>query len=314
MVSKKPEIREDRWIRTMCGRCYAMCSIRVHVINGVAVKIEGEPESCQGASGGICGKGVSGLQVLYDPNRLNVPLKRTNPEKGLRADPKWKEISWEEAYAEIVPRMKKILEENPNKFFFQWTTARGDQYRAFGETQFLYALCGRMPDVMGAGGGGLHCGKAAHSAAGVLYSSWSIVPDFKYCNYALFFGSGKGVGSGHSAMYAAALAAEARTRGMKTVSFDPMCNFSGGKATEWVPVIPGTDGIIALAMCNVIVNEIGKYDEVYLKQKTNAPYLIGPDMKYVREKGPARGKKYGHSSRWEGKVHEGMYIGDDDTN
>ena len=93
----------------MCGRCYAMCGIRVHVVNGVAVKIEGEPDSLHGSGGGVCGKGVAGLQVLYDPNRLNVPLKRTNPEKGLHVDPKWQEISWEEAFDEIVPRMKKII-------------------------------------------------------------------------------------------------------------------------------------------------------------------------------------------------------------
>ncbi len=314
MNKKQTEVYEDRWVRTQCGRCYAMCGIRVHVVNGVAVKIEGEPDSCHGSGGGLCGKGVSGLQVLYDPNRLNVPLKRTNPEKGLHVDPKWQEITWEEAYDEIVPRMKKVLEENPNEFFFQWSTSRGDQYRAFGDTQFIQAICGRMPDVMGAGGGGLHCGKAAHSAAGVVHSSWSIVPDFRRCNYAMFFGSSKGVGSGHSAMFTARLSAEARARGMKTVSFDPMCNFSGGKATEWVPIIPGTDAMAALAMCNVMVNELGKYDIPVLKAKTNAPYLIGPDMKYVREQGPARGLKIGSSGRWEGKSHAGVYIGDDETN
>ena len=314
MKIKMPDIYEDRWVRTMCGRCYAMCGIRVHVVNGVVVKIEGEPESSHGSGGGLCGKGVAGLQVLYDPNRLNVPLKRTNPEKGLHADPMWQEITWEEAYDEIVPRMKKVLENNPNEFFFQWSTSRGDQYRAFGEMQFIQAICGRVPDIMGAGGGGLHCGKAAHSAAGVIHSSWSIVPDFHYCNYAIYFGSNKGVGSGHSAMFSARLAAKARSRGMKVVSFDPICNFSGGKATEWVPVIPGTDGMLALSMCHVLVNELGKYDEDYLKKKTNAPYLIGPDMKYVREKGPARGLKINQSDYVRGGIRPGVYIGDDDTN
>jgi len=314
MPQKTPVISEDRWVRTLCGRCYAACAIRVHVVNGVAIKIEGEPESCQGASGGICAKGVSGLQVLYDPNRLTVPLKRTNPDKGLHADPKWKKITCEEAYDEIVPRLKKIIEENPNELFFQWTTSRADQYLMFGYFQFIHAICGRMPDVMSAGGGGLHCGKAAHSAAGIIHSSWSIVPDFKYCNYALLFGSSKGAGGGHSAMYTARLSAEARTRGMKTVSFDPICNFSGGRATEWVPVIPGTDLITILSLCNIIVNEIKKYDAHFLRQKTNAPYLIGPDLKYVREKGPARGVKYGHSGFWEGKPHAGTYIGDDESN
>jgi anaerobic selenocysteine-containing dehydrogenase len=307
-------VREDKWVRTMCGRCYAMCAIRVHVVNGVAIKIEGEPDSCHGASGGLCAKGLAGLQLLYDPNRLNVPLRRTNPEKGLHADPRWKEISWEEALDEIAARLKKVVEDNPRELFFQWTTSRGDQYRAFGETQFLHTVCHGMPDVMGAGGGGLHCGKAAHSAAGVVYSSWSIVPDFKYCNYAIFFGSSKGVGSGHSAMFAARLSAEARSRGMKSVSFDPMCNFSGGKATEWVPVIPGTDGLIALALCQVIVNELKQYDVPFLKFKTNAPYLIGPDGKYVRENGPARGVEVGPHPEWDGRSHPGTYVGDDESN
>lgn len=206
------------------------------------------------------------------------------------------------------------MKEDPRKLFIQWTTSRGDQYRAFGDAQFNYTICNGSPEVAGAGGGGLHCGKAAHSAAGVAYSSWSIVPDYQYCNYALFFGSSKGVGSGHSAMLAARLYAEARARGMKSVSFDPMCNFSGGRATEWVPIIPGTDGMVALAMCNVLVNELKEYDISYLKNKTNAPYLIGPDMKYVRENGPARGLRIEPSAKWNGDPHPGLYVGDDETN
>ena len=102
------DIKEDVWIPTQCGRCYGQCGIRVRRVNGVAVKIEGVPETTLGSEGGLCGKGAAGLQVLYDPNRLNKPLKRTNPEKGLNVDPKWKEISWEEALNEIVEKLKKI--------------------------------------------------------------------------------------------------------------------------------------------------------------------------------------------------------------
>ena len=78
-------------------------------------------------------------------------------------------------------------------------------------------------------------------------------------------------------------AADARARGMKMVVVDPMCNFAAAKATEWVPLRVGTDAALALAMCNVIVNELGVYDGPYLKAKTNAPYLIGPDKLYVRD-------------------------------
>ena len=78
-------------------------------------------------------------------------------------------------------------------------------------------------------------------------------------------------------MAAARQHAEARTRrGYKSISFDPMCNFSGGKASEWVPIIPGTDGAVVLAMCNVIVNELGIWDDTYLKTK-DALEPVSPD-------------------------------------
>ena len=135
------------------------------------------------------------------------------------------------------------------------------------------------------GGGGLHCGQGAHPNTGLVHASWSHVPDFRLCSYAIYFGASKGHGSGHSAMITARLAAEAGARGMKLVVFDPIANFSGGKATEWVPIIPGTDAAVILAMCNVIVNDIGKYDEKYIARKTNGPYLIGTGGRYMRENG-----------------------------
>src|SRR4030042_4729652 len=119
--------------------------------------------------------------------------------------------------------------------------------------------------------------------AGLYHASWSIVPDYKYCNYAIQMGSNKGTGSGHSLGFNMRLSAEARARGMKNVVFAPICNFGGGKATEWIPLLPGTDGAIALAMVNVLLNELGIYDAEFLKKKTNGPYLIGPDGLYVRD-------------------------------
>jgi len=263
-MKQEQDIYEDVWVPTVCGRCYGNCAIRVRRINGVAVKIEGVPESPMGSRGGVCAKGLAGLQVLYDPNRLNVPLKRTNPEKGLFVDPQWKEISWDEALNEISTRLKKILDEDPQKLLFQGTTGRG----TFLVTHMfpLIHLFGRPSFYFG--GAGLHCGNGAHPVAGMVHGSWSIVPDFEYCNYAVYFGANKGGGSGHSALITARLAADARARGAKFVVFDPIANHAGGKATDWIPIIPGTDGIVALTMCNIIVNELGKFDRVFLKTKT----------------------------------------------
>ncbi|MEW6665231.1 MAG: molybdopterin-dependent oxidoreductase [Thermodesulfobacteriota bacterium] len=285
-MTREADIREDVSIPTQCGRCYAQCGIRVRRVNGVAVKVEGDPDTTLGSEGGLCAKGLAGLQVLYDPNRLNKPLRRTNPEKGLHVDPKWKEISWEEAITEIVKNLEKVLADDPKKILIQGTTCRPMR----NTTGFLFPFAAGLAGAKGGprgwpGGGGLHCGNGAHENTGLIHASWSHVPDFRLCNYAIYFGASKGHGSGHSAMVTARLAAEAKSRGMKLVVFDPMCNFAGGKASEWIPILPGTDGAVVLGMCNVIVNELGIYDRGYLALKTNAPYLIGPDGRYVREKG-----------------------------
>ena len=269
--------KDDVWIPSACSLCYGACSILAHRVDGVVVKIEGNPDSVIG-NGRQCGKGVSGIMTHYDPNRVRVPLRRTNPVKGIGIDPGWEEISWEEALDEIVGRLRGLREDDPRKLVLQRTTTVTSARTPF---QAFAAAFG-TPNHSTAGGG-LHCGNGAHLISGIMHASWAIVPDFQYCNYALYFGASKGHGAGHNACSMMALAADARVRGMKLVVVDPMCNFAAAKAAEWVPIRVGTDAALALAMCNVIVNELGIYDAPYLQAKTNAPYLVGPDDRYVRD-------------------------------
>lgn len=283
MTYKSDKIWEDKWVNTTCGVCYCGCGIRVRRINGVPVKIEGLQDSTMGGTGsGLCGKGAAGLMYYHDPNRITKPLKRTNPEKGIGVDPQWKEISWEEALEEISTRMKKIMEDDPNKILFTNQTMRASDGPH--NHPYFYAKAFGVPDngCFIIGGGSLHCGNAAHMMGGLIHGAWSIAPDWRYTKYVLKWGSSKGTGSGHSAMTNARLRADAVRRGIKEVVFDPMSNFAGGKASEWVPILPGTDSVVALAMCNHIVNGRKTYDELYLKAKTNFPYLIQEDGTYLR--------------------------------
>ncbi|MDP6175249.1 MAG: hypothetical protein QGF09_13875, partial [Rhodospirillales bacterium] len=113
--------KDDVWIPSTCNLCYGTCSILAHRVDGVAIKIEGNPKSTVGA-GKLCGKGVSGLLTHYDPNRLTKPLRRTNPEKGIGIDPKWEEISWDEALDITAGHLKRIREDDPRKLVIQRTT------------------------------------------------------------------------------------------------------------------------------------------------------------------------------------------------
>jgi anaerobic selenocysteine-containing dehydrogenase len=56
-----------------------------------------------------------------------------------------------------------------------------------------------------------------------------------------------------------------------------------GDAAEWLPPCNGTDSALALSMLHVLWNELGIYDEVFLKHSTNAPYLVGDDGYYLRD-------------------------------
>jgi molybdopterin-containing oxidoreductase family molybdopterin binding subunit len=269
-------VQDDAWVPSSCSLCYGTCSILAHRVDGVVVKIEGNPDSAVG-KGRLCGKGVSGIMTHYDPHRLRYPMRRTNPRKGLNEDPGWKRISWEEALSEISEVLRNVRADDPRKLVVQRTTTVTASRVPF----HAFATAFGTPNFS-VSGGGQHCGNGAHLISGIMHASWSIVPDFEYCSYAIFFGASKGHSAGHASCSNMGKAADARVRGMKMVVVDPICNFASAKASEWVPLRVGTDAALALAMCNVMVNELGIYDGPYLQAKTNAPYLIGPDKLYVR--------------------------------
>ena len=63
----------EHWVHTQCAQCYGGCGMAVKVVDGVAVKVEGEPDSDMGSRGGLCGKGSSNIMSLYDPTGSSIP-------------------------------------------------------------------------------------------------------------------------------------------------------------------------------------------------------------------------------------------------
>ncbi|MBI2304591.1 MAG: molybdopterin-dependent oxidoreductase [Chloroflexi bacterium] len=270
-------VGEDVWIPSACSMCYSFCAIKVHRVDGRVVKIEGNPDSATG-QGRLCPRGVSGMMLLYDPSRINAPLKRTNPEKGLDTDPGWQEISWEEALDTVSERLKQLRAEDPRKLL----AVSSVSFR--NDTIFprLFANVFGSPNSWNSGAGN-HCGNAEHLFGALLHSAWCKQPDTDYCNYLLNFGVPCGFGAYYTVPGMAQRMADARERGMKHVVIDPLLSPTAEKADEWVPIRPGTDGALALAMLNLLLNELKVYDASYLKRYTNGPYLIGDDGYYLRD-------------------------------
>lgn len=276
--SQKSSVKEDTWIPTVCGLCYSHCGILVHRVDGVVVKIEGNPE-CPNSMGRICARGLSGIMLLYDPSRLNFPMKRTNPQKGIGIDPGWVQITWDEALQIMTDKLTKLRQEDPRKLTVCTSVICNDQ----GTMLRLFGAAFGSPNNFYSSGGS-HCGNAEHLFGGLLHAAWSKQPDFEYCNYLLNFGVPAGTGAYYGVPGMAQRLSDARARGMKHVVIDPMHNMAAEKGDEWIPIKPGTDGALAMALLNVLLNELNIYDSDYLKHHTNAPYLITEDGYYLRDK------------------------------
>ena len=100
------------WEKTLyqsCGVCDNTCGMLAYVRDGRIKWIEGNPADALGGEGEICVKGASAMRVLYDPDRLKWPLKRTNPKKGKDEDPGWVKITWEEAFKTIATKFNESI-------------------------------------------------------------------------------------------------------------------------------------------------------------------------------------------------------------
>ena len=271
-------VKEDVWIDSICSQCFGNCAIRVHRVDGVVVAIEGNPDSPT-SKGSICPRGASGVMLLYDPNRVNVPLKRTNPEKGIGIDPKFVEISWDEALDIITAKLKKVKADDPRKLLVMSTNVSRDALtlttsfaRAFGTPNMLFS------------GAGIHCGNGEHLFSGLMRCAWTRMPDSNYLEYYLNFGCPSGYGAYYCATGMAHRMADARIRGMQHVAVEPWMGMPGINSDEWVPLRPGTDGAFALGIINLLLNEYNLYDIPHLKNYTNGPYLVMADSHHLRDK------------------------------
>ena len=99
------------WVSTACQGCTQWCAIQIFVQNGRAVRVRGNPLS-KTNGGYVCPRGHLIPQQTYDPDRIKVPMKRTNPQKGRGIDPKFVPITWDEALDIVAGKMIELRNNN----------------------------------------------------------------------------------------------------------------------------------------------------------------------------------------------------------
>lgn len=238
-------------LNTCCGICTCTCGMKAYTQNGVLLKLEGNPD-CQVSRGRLCGKGQAAVEMLYDPDRLKYPLKRTNPQKGKGIDPKWQRISWEEAYSIIAEKFSSAIEKcGAHSILYL------GKYEGF-----------NLPKVLGTPN------IVSHSATcdileQIVYNltmGTGATYDLSKTKYLLAFGYDK-PGEGKNT-YSQKFAEFMERKGTKAVIVDPRLTATASKAHEWIPIKPAGDLAFSLAMLHTIIKE-NLYDKEYVEKYTN---------------------------------------------
>ncbi len=236
---------QGEWRSSVCQGCTSWCPIQAYVVNGRVVKVRGNPHS-KGTRGQICQKPQLGIHQLYDPDRIKVPMKRTNPKKGRDVDPKFVPISWDEAIDTIAD---KIIELKKNNESHKFVLFRG-RY-----TYMRDVLYGTMPKFIGSPNNISHSAICAESEKfGSYYTEglWAYRDyDIENTRYILCWGADP-IASNRMGGISINMWGKVLDQG-KVVAIDPRLSATASKAQEWLPVIPGEDGALAVSMAHVIL-------------------------------------------------------------
>ncbi|HPE01333.1 MAG TPA: molybdopterin-dependent oxidoreductase [Burkholderiaceae bacterium] len=239
---------KGEWIASTCQGCTQWCAIQVFAENGRAVRVRGNPLS-KTNHGYVCPRGHLIPSQLYDPDRIKVPMKRTNPVKGRGVDPKWVPISWDEALDLVADKMMELRRGNePQKFCYM----RG-RYSST-STDLLY---GTLPKVFGTPNYFSHsaiCAEAEKMGPGLTQGFYGYRDyDLPKTQCLVVWGcdplaSNREVPNTINQFHAIV------ARGT-VITVDPRLSNAASKSHEWLPIAPGTDGALAAAIAHVLLTE-----------------------------------------------------------
>jgi len=197
------------------------------------VEISGVTESNR-SRGRVSAAEVTAWMQLDNGDRVLRPLKRM----GKRGAEQWQEISWQQALDEIAAAVKASKPE-------ELVLMRGKDTSAGAWDRFMHTL----------GSSSVVALDDARNRRAAWQATWGkddSVPDLAHTHYILNFGTNFLVTFPD---YAADALDGKMFRRARIVTFDPRCSKTAGLSDEWVPVRPGTDGVVALAMVRYLLEQ-----------------------------------------------------------
>ncbi len=243
-------------IRSVCPHdCPDTCAMLVELdASGRAVRVKGDPENPY-THGGLCVKVAHYEKRTYHKDRLLYPMKRA----GRKGKGKFERISWDEALETITARLKAITEQNPQSILpYSYAGTMGLLQGGSMDRRFFHRLGASLLD------------RTICSTAGMFGMRYTVGASVgtnpetvDQAKYILIWGSNIITSNIHLWRYML----KARSRGAKIVTIDPLRTRTGDQSDEHIPIMPGTDGALALGMMHVIIRD-GLQDQDYIDRHT----------------------------------------------
>jgi len=259
-LSSALDYRKARAVPTVCFGCTTHCGVIGWVQDGHVRKIEGNPLD-PNTQGTICAKANGLISATYDPERILHPLRRVGP----RGSGRWERVSWDEALDDIAARLRALRERGtPEELIFhygrdktkgftkRWTDAFGTPNRL--NRRSICSSNRRVPLM---------------SFYGRDFE-WES-QDFENTRYILNFG-GNPLEAYQGGQFMVKRIMDARIeRGARMVTFEVRPSATASQSDEFFAIHPATDGAVALAMAQVIVDE-GLADRGFWDRWVNMPF------------------------------------------
>jgi menaquinone reductase, molybdopterin-binding-like subunit len=258
--SDKWYLGEEKMIASSCGQCSVNCGIQVRVVEGRAVKINGNPQSLL-VGGKLGPKGQTGLYTVYDPDRIQTPMKRL----GNRGAGQWQPITWEQGIQEVAQKLAALRSDGQSHRLSVFCgTPRGFMRDLFGRFCRSYGT----PNLFHS----LSAGDAALAMAMEAAMGIPDIPSYDADNttYILSLGSGLFESTCNGVHFARSTGKFRRnhpTRRSKIVQVEPARTPSGQAADEWLTIRPGTYDVLALGLAHQLV-KANLHDKAFIESQT----------------------------------------------
>ncbi len=248
-------------IRTgVCGMCPAGCGIRVRLVDGVPVRITGNPD-CPIGEGGLCPRGQMGLELHYNPDRLAGPVERAGSGDSLS----WKSITWNAGLEKLRAQIK-IAQKSSSRNTMPVMALCPD------ERSLRTELFARTLSKLGSLEGLIPINTQRDNSARIAlermcgYTDWPVY-DIERADLLVVFDTPVFSGWGNSTALAKMYGdfRRGRERRGSMIFIGSRRGQEGRVADEYIEVKPYTSATLALGLVHVLLRE-GLYNNSYVKE------------------------------------------------